>query len=487
MFLPDPPALSTPPGRKLPVAVVGGGITGLAAAYRLSQHGIPFRLFEASDRLGGVIRSERDPAGWLIEAGPNSFQENSRELSALIGDLGLGAERVTANPLARKRFIVRGGKLQSVPLSPAALLTTPLISTAGKLRLLAELFSQKKQRIDDLSLAAFARAHVGHEIVEYLLKPFVSGVYAGDAEKLSARHAFPSLWEAEQGHGSLVRGFMAQARTRRARGVARPQIISFRHGLQMLPDALAAGLRSEHVELRAAVDHVSREPRRARRDTASFSPCPEECWRVHWTREGVAHADEFSTVILALPARGLADLAFGKSKTRPLASLAAIKHPPVASLFLGFHREEVAHALDGFGALVPPAEQRNILGVLFSSTLFPDRAPAGCVAVTVLVGGGLRSELAGLPEEALTSLVMADLRALLGVRGEPLFRRLSLWPRAIPQYNLGYETVFAAIDACERDHPGVLIGGQVRDGISLPACALAGLALAEKARSERSS
>ena len=199
-----------------------------------------------------------------------------------------------------------------------------------------------------------------------------------------------------------------------------------------------------------------------------------------WHDGASAHAESFDAILAALPAPALAQLSFGTLGERPLASLGAIEHPPVSSLFLGYRREQVAHALDGFGLLVPEKENRCILGVLFSSSLFPGRAPANHVALTVMIGGARQPQLARLASDELLALVQPDLRALLGVTGPPVFLHHTLWPRAIPQYNLGHERHLATILACEKSHPNFFLGGQCRDGISLPACITAGERLAAR-------
>ena len=459
-------ASDTPPSssNELPVAVIGGGAAGLAAAYRLARAGRQIRLFEVSGRLGGSVASAREE-GYLIEAGPNSFQENSKEIAALVSELGLGDERIEANPAARNRYIVRGGKLHPVPLSPPGLLKTELFSGKAKLRLLAEVFTRPKRRTSDASMAEFVGDHFGTEIVDYALNPFISGIYAGDPAKLSARCAFPTLWQCEADHGSLIRGQIAHARKRRAEGHPRTKIISFRQGLQSLTDALARSLPVGTIELNARI----------------HSLFPGSPWRVVWSRAGTTQTEEFERVILAVPAPALSELTFGALAERPLAALGAVEYPPVTSLFLGFRASQVSHPLDGFGALVPAVERLKFLGVLFSSSLFPGRAPEGHVALTVMVGGAHQPELALRQPGEIVGAILPELRSLLGVKGEPTFQRHHTWPKAIPQYQLGHERHLDLIESTEKAHPGLLIGGNVRDGISLPNSLQSGLRMAARA------
>ena len=444
------------------VAVVGAGITGLTAAYRLSAGGHDVTLFEQAGRLGGSIRTERS-GGWLIEGGPNSLLEGEAGLSTLIDQLGLAAEVQAGGAAAKNRFIVRGGRLQALPLSPPALLTTKLFSAGMKFRLFAEILQKARKREGDVSLEQLILDHFGREAVDYGLNPFVGGVYAGDPGLLSARHSFPKLWEIEQTKGSIIRGQMAAAKERKAAGKPRPRIISFRTGLGALPDALAARLPAGSIRLGARVEHLERTQE----------------WTVTWKNaDGGLERGNFDEVVLAAPAGALGALRFGAGGDCSLAVLREVVLPPVASLFLGFKREQVRHPLDGFGALIPALERRKELGILFSSSLFEGRAPAGHVALTVMAGGMRQPELARLGQAELWEAVRGDLRDLLGVEGEPVFSRFNAWPSAIPQYNLGYEKFLGAIAACENANPGLHIGGNVRDGIAVPSCISAGFRLA---------
>lgn len=448
----------------LPVAVIGAGLTGLAAARSLAIAAHPVAVFDASPTAGGVIGSRLHEGGWLVESGPNSLQETPA-VATLVRELGLAPLRQVASPAAKNRYIVRDGTLRPLPLSPPGFLRSNLFSHRTKLGLLRELFRPRQPRLRDLPLSDFFREHFGQELLDYALDPFVSGIYAGDPERLSARHSFPSLWKAEQEHGSLIRAQIRSARERRARGEGSgpPPIISFTTGLGALPRALASALPPGSLRLGRAVTQIS--PSRA-----------------GWIID-TSPAERFSHVILALPAPALSRISIGApGAPTSLASLNHLTHPPVASLFLGYRRGQVAHALDGFGVLLPSREKRRLLGVLFNSTLFPGRAPDGHVALTVMLGGARHPDLALLPLEQQLPIVAEELRGLLGVGGEPVFVRRTLWPRAIPQYELDHDAHLQVITAAEHRHPGLHIGGPVRDGIGLPACLAAGERLARAVR-----
>jgi oxygen-dependent protoporphyrinogen oxidase len=443
------------------VAVIGGGITGLCAAFRLHLQGHKVRLFEAGFRLGGSVGSV-SVGGWLKEAGPNALMEGEPALDEIIRDLGLQDQLVVANSASKKRFIVRGGRMQALPMSPSSLFSTRLFSAGMKFRLFAEMLKGPKLRDGDISLEQLIREHFGQEAVDYGLNPFVSGVYAGDPALLSGRYAFPKLWEAEQKHGSIIRGMMAGAKLRKAAGRPKPRLISFRQGLQTLIDGFEGKLPEGCVSQGALVKRLQRG----------------SCWSVEFETDGGMQREDFDCVLLALPPRALAAIEIGDAGQRPLSGLSSLAHPAVSSLFLGFRRDQVAHPLDGFGALVPAMEKRKILGILFSSSLFEGRAPDGHVGLTIMAGGMRQPEIAALPEDDLLKVVLPELRDLLGVSGEPVFQLLHSWSAAIPQYNLGHEKFLALMDSCEKANPGLYIGGNSRDGISVPSCMASGLRLA---------
>ncbi len=454
------------------VAVIGAGITGLTAAFRLHQRGFRVQVFEQAARTGGSIQTINEK-GYLIEAGPNSLQYGAPELKQLIKDLGLETELVQANPLAKRRFLVRGGKFVPVPASPGSFLSTSLFGARTKFSIFAELLTRPRVRTTDVSLAELVSSHFTQELVDYAVNPLIAGIYAGDPAKLSVKHAFPSLWAAERSHGSIIRGMMAHSVSARAAtskakkacgesGMA--PIVSFRRGLQQLTDTLVAQLPPDAIRL----------------GTTAETLLPGKPHRLVWKNSSQTGTDEFDAIVLAIPAGALAQLSFGSLGERPMAALENIPHPPVSSVFLGYRREQIAHPLDGFGGLVPAIEKRDVLGVLFSSTLFPGRAPEGHVGLTVFVGGMRQPAHARLATPQLLAQIAPDLRELIGANGEPSFVRHTFWPRAIPQYVLGYEQWQEVLNAVEGNHPNLFIGGNVRDGVSLPDCVKSGSRLAEK-------
>jgi oxygen-dependent protoporphyrinogen oxidase len=430
------------------IAIVGAGLTGLTAAYRLKQRGARVVVYEASDRIGGSIKSERRD-GYLAELGPSTLACPSGLVAGLLSDLGLEGTRVTASPDARNRYIVRRGRLARLPMSPAELLTSRLLSNVAKLAIFGEPLVEAGDSPLEESVAAFVRRRFNQEVLDYIVNPFVAGVFAGDPEQLSVRHAIPKLHALERTHGSVMKALVQMMKARRETGEGLGSVISFRAGLQEIPNALGRELGSE-VRLRAPVTQLRSGPR-------------------GWTVGAAFQTPElFDAVVYAAPAHSLDEIDLDLVAAERLSTLSSILHPPVAVLALGFRREQVAHPLDGFGFLTPEVERRRgVLGVIFSSSLFPDRAPAGHVMLTAFVGGTRDPDFVQADPHTLTARVLDDLRPLLGTRGEPTFRTVQVWPKAIPQYVLGYGRFKEIADDVERRNPGLVLAGTYRDGVSL--------------------
>jgi oxygen-dependent protoporphyrinogen oxidase len=430
------------------IAVVGAGVAGLTAAYRLKRKGFRVVVYEASERAGGVVRTERRD-GYLAELGPNSMDGAGGPVAELFTQLGLDASRIEAQREAKKRYIVRKGKLVALPTSPSQLLTTRLLSNGAKLAIFGEPMVEPGDSPMEESVATFVRRRFNQEVLDYIANPFVGGIFAGDPEQLSARHALPRLHDLEHTHGSVMKALGPMLRKGRGpAGPGAPALVSFAGGLQEIPDALTRELRSE-LRLKAPVTQIRSGPK-------------------GWTVSAAYQASElYDGVVYAAPAHRAdeVDLAFeGGDRVKTLGS---IDHPPVAVLVLGFRREDVAHKLDGFGFLVPDVERRNVLGVIFSSTVFSGRAPDGHVLFTAFVGGVRNPDLANADLSTLTARVLDDLRLLLGVRGEPTFRTFHLWPKAIPQYALSYSRFKEIMDDAERRNPGLALTGSYREGVAL--------------------
>ena len=430
-----------------PVAIIGGGITGLTAAFRLKQLGISTVLFEANNRVGGVIQTVKE-GNYLAECGPNTILETSPIIGELIAELGLEDRRINTSALAENRYIVRNKHPVKLPVSPPSFLASPLFSFPAKARLLAEPFIRRSPDDEEESLANFVRRRIGREFLDYAINPFVAGVYAGSPETLSVREAFPKLHALEQQYGSLILGQILGASKRKNSGTVSRQHapkFSFDLGLQTLTDTLGQRLK-EQIRTSQTISTITRQ---------------NNLW-------SLGQGEEYSTVLLALPAFRMAELQLTcDSHAISLSMLDDIQYAPVASVIMAFHQQDVAHPLDGFGALNPEVEKLNSLGTIFSSSLFPDRAPIGQVLLTSYVGGLRAPDLVKKTPNELCDLVMKDLNLILGVTGEPTYRHVFIHHRAIPQYDVGFGRFKDFMNKLEQDISGLFFAGHCRDGISL--------------------
>jgi oxygen-dependent protoporphyrinogen oxidase len=448
------------------VAIIGAGITGLTAGFRLKQQGVPVTIYEASGRAGGVIRSIREN-GYLAEFGPNTILETSPRIGKLIEDVGLKERRWDSDPGANKRFLARNHTLMEVPGSPGQFFSTPLFSGKAKLRLLAEPFIRRAPTDKEESVADLVLRRIGQEFLDYAINPLVAGIYAGDPARLSVKHAFPKLHALEQRYGSLILGQILGARERKRRAEVSKQDakkVSFDEGLEVLTKALAEALR-EQIVFNTSVTCVQQ--------SASI-------WKVEACSGVEVKSFEHSAVLYTGTAYRLPKIELTTGAVQGQEMFSEIHYPPVTSIVLGFKREDVAHPLDGFGVLIPQVENLHILGAIFSSSLFPNRAPAGHVTLTSYVGGTRAPALADAGDEKLFDLTIADLRTLLGVKGQPTFKHLVRYPKAIPQYEVGYGRFKEWMDRLEAHAPGIFLAGHYRDGISLGDSLVSGDKAAER-------
>ncbi len=445
------------------VAVIGGGISGLTTAWWLHKAGVDVAVLEAEDEVGGTMKTIHEK-GWLVETGPNSALETSPLFQTLVRDLALSDELVYANELASKRYILRGGELHPLPMTPVAFFRSRLWSARAKLRLLAEPFIGRATREE--SVAEFVQRRLGTEFLDYAINPFVAGVYAGNAEELSVQSAFPKLYTLEKKYGSLIKGQILGARERKKRAEQSKnsaKMFSFRNGMQALPKALGQAL-GDCVHTHARIDSI-------RRVRGKFE--------LRGTKNRTPFRVAADALVSAIPAFQLASLLLPLDE-HTASALSSIVYPPVVEVFLGLRESDVRRALDGFGFLVPAKERRNILGTIWSSSLFAERAPGGHVALTSFVGGSRQPELTNLTDRETYTIVMNELRDLMGVSGRPTYRRIARWKRAIPQYRLGYANVLDELGEFEDKHSGFFISGNFRGGISVGDCVASSETTAER-------
>jgi len=448
------------------IAIIGAGITGLTAAFYLQRKGIAVTVYESSGRVGGVIQSLRQD-DFLAEFGPNTLLETSPKIGELVRDAGLTARRLDPEPKADARYVVRYKRPIAMPGTPLGFFTTELFSAKAKLAVLCEPFVPARRDGKEESIAEFVIRRLNREFLDHAIDALVAGIYAGDPFKLSVPHAFPKLGQLEAKYGSLIKGQLLGARERKQRGeVAKDRApkFSFDEGLQVLPDTLRKHL-GDSVQLNTSVTRLAETP---------------DGWMLDLREDGHETRVEHSAVLYAGTAFRLAELRVEAAQSLDLRVFSEIRYPPVASVVLGFRCEDVTHPCAGFGMLIPKVEGFKILGTIFSSSLFPNRAPAGHLTLTSYVGGERYPELASLPAEQLVSLVCTDLRTLLGMKGKPVFQNTVVHPRAIPQYNVGFGRFRELMTQVEAKAPGLFLAGHYRDGVSLSDSIVSGCNVADR-------
>ncbi|KAE9599517.1 putative protoporphyrinogen oxidase [Lupinus albus] len=456
------------------VVVVGGGVSGLAAAYKLKSHGLDVTVFEAEGRAGGRLRSVSQD-GLVWDEGANTMTESEKEVKDLIDALGLQEKQQF--PISQhKRYIVKDGAPLMVPSNPAALLKSKLLSAQSKVRILFEPFTWKRSNPSNVSdehfeesVGGFFERHFGKEVVDYLIDPFISGTSAADPESLSMRHYFPELWSLEKGFGSIIAGvlrsklFVKREKSGEIKGAVRENkrgSFSFQGGMQTLTDTLCKEIGEDGLKLNAKVLSLAYS-----HDGLSSS----QNWSI--TCASNQNTQVVDAVIMTAPLSNVKDINITKRGTPfPLNFLPQVTYLPLSVIITTFKKENVKKPLEGFGVLVPSKEQQNgfkTLGTLFSSMMFPDRAPSDLHLYTTFVGGTRNRELAQASTDELKKIVTSDLRKLLGAEGEPTFVNHFYWSKGFPLYGHNYGSVLEAIDKLEKDLPGFFYAGNHRGGLSV--------------------
>jgi protoporphyrinogen/coproporphyrinogen III oxidase len=481
------------------VAVVGGGIAGLAAAHRLVElcPGCRVSLFEAGPRVGGVISTlHRD--GFQAERSSDNFITTTPYALHLCKRLGLADELISTNPAYRRTFVVRRNKLCPLPdgflmLAPTRLwplAMTPLLSPWGKLRAACEYFIPSRKDQSDESMASFVRRRLGREVFERLVEPLVSGVYAADMEKLSVLATLSRFREMERDHGSLIRAMRSQIKHRpkghvSESGARYSLFVTLRAGLSQLVDALAARLPKDAIHLNSPVEkieYVQGQWHIQHSSPRSETPVSER--ESAHSSFSIQHST-FDAIILATPS-SVSGRLLEPIDAALARELTGIEHEGTAVVSLGYRDAQIGHPLDGMGAVVPAVEHSPILAISFSSKKYPHRAPEGKTLLRVFVGGARRPDLAEMPDDALLPLVLHHTGTILQIRSEPVFIDVAHWPRTMPQYHVGHKERIARIEALLDSLPHLQLAGNAYRGIGVPDTIHTGEMAAERILAELS-
>lgn len=454
------------------IAVIGGGISGLAAAHRIVElePDAEVKLFEAGDRVGGVLDTVyRD--GFVVERAGDMLTTKDPWALDLCRRVGIEDQLINTNEQHRRAFIVHRGRLEPVPegftlMSPARIwpvLKTRLLSWSGKLRLARERYIRPRVDDSDESLEAFAVRRLGREVYERLVQPLIGGIYTADPTKLSMQAAMPEFVAMEREFGSLTRGVQEKVakQQREGTGARYGMFVAPCNGMSSLINAIVARLPSDCVQLNSRVQNVTRVG---------------DHWKV--LVEGQDDPLEFDALIIATPAQHAAGL-LHQSQPTLANELAKISYASVAIPLLSYRRDQIDHPLDGFGVVAPFVEKRQVLSVSFASIKFPGRAPDDCVLFRVFIGGACQADLVDLPDDKLFEIAEQELRELLGVRGEPQLRELVRWRKAMPQYHLGHLDRVGRIETLVSDLPNFELAGNAYRGVGIPFCIRSGETAAE--------
>jgi oxygen-dependent protoporphyrinogen oxidase len=450
------------------IVVVGGGISGLAAAYRLRRlrPATAITLVEQDHRLGGKILSE-EHHGFLIEAAADSFLARKPRGVGLCAELGIAGRLIGRDPANARSFVKRYDRLFPLPeglsgLIPTnldALADTPLISAAGRARLAQESQLPPKPAGEDESVAAFARRRLGRELFDQLVEPLLAGIYAGDASQLSLAATFPQLRQLELEYGSLLRGLQLQPAPPAS---PYPPFVSLPNGVMELVTTLVAHLERVQIMAGVAVTAVSPEGAGYQVTLANGQQLPADA------------------LILTTPAfasaRLLAAVAPDVAET-----LAAIPYVSTATVSLAYATVDLHRPLAGYGYVIPAVENSDVLACTWSSSKWPDRAPAGSVLLRVYLGRYGRADVLAQPDQVLVQMAIEEIRQTLFITAPPAFARLYRWPQAMPQYTLGHLERVAQIERGLAERPGLFVAGAAYRGVGIPDCILSGETAAEAA------
>ena len=473
------------------IAVVGAGITGLAAAHRIVSKDptAEVTIFEASDRLGGIIQTE-SAGGFLMELGPDSFITNKPGGVQLCEELGFTSQLIPTDNTYRRSLVLANGRplpvpdgfMLMAPASPWAIATTPVLSIAGKFRLLCESFIAKKNTEEDESLASFVRRRFGREALDRLVQPLVGGIYTSDPEKLSLKATLPRFLNMERRWGSVTRATLREQKRQKGDGRKTVNGSGARYGLFTTP---AQGLSSLIAVLETKLRGSGRVTIRKSTPLQSIATSEEKSVSgnvTSWNAELVDGAIcTFDAVIVTLPTHKVAALLKNKEFEVLNEGLTAIEYASSAVVVTTHRLDEFSHPLDAFGLVIPAIENRKVLAVSFTSRKFPNRAPTGHVLLRTFVGGAMQPELLDQTDDEIAASVNLELKEILGMKRPPSLSKVMRYTRAMPQYHVGHLERVAEIELQTERHPGLHLAGSSYHGVGIPDSIASGRAAADAA------
>jgi oxygen-dependent protoporphyrinogen oxidase len=446
--------------------IIGSGLTGLSTAHYLKKAGIPFHVVEKESRPGGVIETLTEN-GFTYEVGPNTGVIGSSEIAELFEDLQGLCELETANENAQKRYILKNGKWEQLPSGVMAGIKTPLFTWKDKFRLLGEPFRSKGKDPHE-TLSHLVKRRMGQSFLDYAIDPFIIGVYAGDPEILVPKYALPKLYNLEQNYGSFIGGAVKkqfEKKTEAEKKITR-KVFSARGGLSNLVNALYENAGKKNFSFNANNLQVLPE---------------KEGYKVSWQTHGEKREINVQKVVFTGGSFALADV-FPFIEKEKLEKITRLRYARIVEVTLGFKNWKGIE-LDGFGGLIPSKEKRDILGVLYMSTLFENRAPEGGALLTIFMGGIRNENLANQPDDKIKEVVKREITDLMQLpEFQPDLFKITRYDYAIPQYEVNSGERFETIAELEKQHAGLILGGNMRNGIGMADRAKQGKMLAEQVK-----
>jgi len=438
------------------VIIIGAGISGLTTAYLLHKEGYNVTVLEKNNRVGGSIETEAE-GGFLFDRGPNSALETTPIISQLVEELNLKEELVYANKKGNNRYILRKNKLLALPMSPQAFIKSSLFSIRAKFRLIGEPFIRKSHDGYYQSIAEFVKRRLGQEFLDYAVNPFVAGVYAGNPEDLSVKSAFPKLYALEEEYGGLILGTIRSVRKRKKRKEQSKQsakMLSFKNGMQLLPEAIAKHL-GNRVKLSTSV--------------VSIKKTGDGKYGVSYKVKDQNLTLLSDVVILTIPAYNSSEL-LGHFDGELKNHLDNIYYPPVLVLYLVYNKGDIGQPLDGFGFLIPSKENKSFLGAIWSSVIFPNRTRENTESFTIFIGGSRSPGFVNENEDEIIRHAKGEFEDIMKIKGTAVYTSKRFWSKSIPQYSLGYVEHENYFDHFEINNKGIFLSGNYRGGISIGDC-----------------